>query len=156
MESQETPEATKTGQPAGNGGATSEATGGAPTGPRTATLNLPFVTAQFRAPRITMPHMLSPNVRRDELTAAAQTARSFLPPPKQALYYAGLAALAATEVIEWPIAAAIAVGVAVTGPRGEGAPMERRAASEPAVEQSAEPVAAAPAATTRTRSSARH
>jgi hypothetical protein len=37
-----------------------------------------------------------------------------------------LAALAATEVIEWPIAAAIAVGMAVTGPAGEGRHEERR------------------------------
>ncbi|HKC26449.1 MAG TPA: hypothetical protein VKB75_00420 [Jatrophihabitans sp.] len=86
---------------------------------RTATLNLPFVTAQFRAPRLQRPHVPTPHIRRQELGAAAQTARSFLPEPKQTLYYAGLAALAATELIEWPVAAAIAVGTAVAGRGGE-------------------------------------
>jgi hypothetical protein len=61
------------------------------------------------------------------MTAAANTARSFLPPRKQALYYAGLAALAATEVVEWPVAAAIAVGVAIARPEGEAGHEERRA-----------------------------
>ncbi|GAB2963311.1 hypothetical protein LWP59_13555 [Amycolatopsis acidiphila] len=78
--------------------------------PRTATVRLPFLTAQFRAPRL---HLPAPPVGKNEVTAAAQTARSFLPEPKQVLYFGGLVAMAALEVIEWPVAVAIGVGTAV-------------------------------------------
>jgi hypothetical protein len=90
-----------------------EATGteAADGGQRTATVNLPFVTAQFRAPEIHLPHVHVPG--RQEVGALAQTARSMLPSPKTVLYFGGLAALAAIEVIEWPVAAAIAVGTAI-------------------------------------------
>ena len=88
-------------------------------GPRTATVNLPFVKAQFRAPEMHLPQLRAPHIGRAELSAAAHTGRSLLPPPRQALYYAGLAVLAAVEVIDWPVAAAIGVGTAVMGRRGE-------------------------------------
>lgn len=95
---------------------------------RTATVNLPFVTAQFRAPR--MPHVRPPS--RDELNAAVRTARSFLPSTKQVVYFGGLALAAAFEVIEWPVAAAIGLGTALAG-REEGgrrAEEERRGTAE--------------------------
>ncbi|HKS49627.1 MAG TPA: hypothetical protein VJT49_31855 [Amycolatopsis sp.] len=94
-------------------------------GRRTATVNLPFVTAQFRAPRMRMPSM---PVGRGEVAAAAQTARSYLPSARDTLYYGGLATLAAFEVIEWPVAAAIGVGTALMG-RGRGEQREREAES---------------------------
>jgi hypothetical protein len=36
-----------------------------------------------------------------------------MPPPRQALYFGGLAALAAFEIIEWPVALAIGAGTAL-------------------------------------------
>jgi hypothetical protein len=77
--------------------------------PRTITVNLPFVTATFRRPEIDLPRV--PN--RQELLFAAHTVQSFLPPPRQALYFGGLAALAAFEIIEWPVALAIGAGTAL-------------------------------------------
>lgn len=101
-------------------------------GPRTAAVNLPFMKAQFRAPEMHLPQLQAPHVGRAELSAAAHTARSLLPPPRQALYYAGLAVLAAVEVIEWPVAAAIGVGTAVMS-RGGGEQRRQEAArTEPA------------------------
>ncbi|WAL68320.1 hypothetical protein ORV05_11310 [Amycolatopsis cynarae] len=81
---------------------------------RTATVNLPFVTAQFRVPEFHLP-----GITGGDMTAAAQTARSFLPPPRQMLYYGGLALMAVFDVIEWPVAAAIGIGAAIVGRGGE-------------------------------------
>lgn len=93
-----------------NGAATKQATSSpSKQGTRTATVNLPFVTAQFRAPAL---HMVPD---RREIDGAVQTVRSHLPSPRETVYYGGLALLAAFELIEWPVAAAIAVGTAVTG-----------------------------------------
>jgi hypothetical protein len=78
---------------------------------RTATLNLPFVTAQFRAPDLHVPS-------RDEIGAAARDARSMLPSRKAMLFYGGLAVTAAVGAIEWPGAAAIGVGTAVASRGG--------------------------------------
>ena len=92
-----------------------EVTGAEPAGraagPRTATVNLPFVTAQFRAPNLRMPS-------RGDLGAAARGVGSYLPSPKAALYFGGLAVTAALEIIEWPVAVAIGVGTALAS-RGE-------------------------------------
>ncbi|GAA2101860.1 hypothetical protein GCM10009780_51980 [Actinomadura alba] len=41
---------------------------------------------------------------------AVSSAQSSLPPPERMAYYAGLGALAAFGVIEWPVAAAIGAG----------------------------------------------
>lgn len=75
-------------------------------GRRSATLNLPFVTAQFRAPELRAPG-------RQDLGNVARGARSMLPSGKALLFYGGLAATAVAGVIEWPIAAAIGVGTAL-------------------------------------------
>ena len=85
-------------------------------GARTATVHLPFVTAQFRAPDLHLPEVHAPS--REDLGAVVRTARSFLPEPRTVLYFGGLAVMAALEVIEWPVAAAIGVG-AVLAPRAE-------------------------------------
>ncbi|WP_158850160.1 hypothetical protein [Saccharothrix deserti] len=79
-------------------------------------MNLPFVTAQFRAPELHMPQIHAPS--REDVGAVVQTVRSFLPEPRTVLYFGGLAVMAALEVIEWPVAAAIGVGAALA-PRGE-------------------------------------
>jgi hypothetical protein len=95
---------------------------GKQTGPRTLRVNLPFMSAEFRAPQVHLP--APPHVGKDEVVAAARTARSYLPEPKQVLYYGGLAALAAFEVIEWPVAAAIGVGAAVIGRGRQAEPVQ--------------------------------
>jgi hypothetical protein len=87
-------------------------------GARTATLTLPFVTAQFRAPDLHVPS-------RKELGDAARGAWSMLPSRSSMLFYGGLAATAVVGAIEWPVAAAIGVGsalasrsAAASGPSG--------------------------------------
>jgi hypothetical protein len=83
-------------------------------GDRSATVNLPFVTAQFRAPHLHLPG-------RADLDAAARGAQSLLPSPKSLLFFGGLAATAVAGIIEWPVAAAIGVGTALAS-RGEANP----------------------------------
>lgn len=81
---------------------------------RTTTVNLPFVTATFRMPE--MPEVKMPEVRmptRGDMDAAVQTVQPYLPSAQQAAYYGGLAAIAAIELIEWPVALAIGAGTAV-------------------------------------------
>jgi hypothetical protein len=75
-------------------------------GRRAATLNLPFVTAEFRAPDHLVP-------TRDDVAGAARGVRSWLPSGKSTLFYGGLAVTAALGAIEWPVAAAIGVGAAL-------------------------------------------
>jgi hypothetical protein len=91
---------------------------------RTATLNLPFVTAQFRAPELHAPS-------REDLGAAARGARSMLPSGKSLLFYGGLAATAVAGVIEWPVAAAIGVGTALAN-QGAASPAPSGQAGQPA------------------------
>ncbi|MFR9805492.1 hypothetical protein ACL02T_24875 [Pseudonocardia sp. RS010] len=80
-------------------------------GHRSATVNLPFVTAQFRAPDLHAP-------RREDLEAMGQGARSLLPSGRSLLFLGGLAATAVAGVIEWPVAAAIGIG-SVLASRGQ-------------------------------------
>jgi hypothetical protein len=87
-------------------------------GARTATLTLPFVTAQFRAPDLHVPS-------REEVGGAARGAWSMLPSGKSMLFYGGLAATAVVGVIEWPVAAAIGVGSALAS-RGAANPRPQR------------------------------
>lgn len=77
-------------------------------GPRSATVNLPFVTAEFRVPDLQPPS-------REELGWVVHTARSLLPSGRTLLFFGGLAASAIAGVIEWPVAAAIGVGSALAG-----------------------------------------
>ena len=96
--------AAATGSVADQAGTAQEDTGH----PRTATVNLPFVTAQFRTPDLHLP-----KPRPQEIGAVLESVRTFLPSPQQALYYGGLALMAAVELVEWPVVAAIAVGTAL-------------------------------------------
>ena len=115
---------------------------------RTTTVELPFVTAQLRLPRIQTPRALRPPIRtswmraprlpaprvpsRDVVRAATGVASSILPPPRRLAYYAGLGALAVLDVIEWPVAAAIGVGTAVAvRTRRDGPASADRAAAAP-------------------------
>ncbi|HEY8374225.1 MAG TPA: hypothetical protein VIL00_15925 [Pseudonocardiaceae bacterium] len=86
--------------------------------PRTATLQLPFVTAEFRMPRVPLPRLplpplRMPRVSSEEVAGAVNTVRSMLPSPQRAAYYAGLGVAAALEVIEWPVAVAVGAGTAL-------------------------------------------
>ncbi|GAA3050949.1 hypothetical protein GCM10010464_14080 [Pseudonocardia yunnanensis] len=109
-------------------------------GKRSATVDLPFMTAQFRVPDIHMPELHMPEIRmpeirmpevrpptREDLDSAGRKALSVLPPPKTLLFFGGLAATAVIGAIEWPVAAAIGIGSALAGrgaakpePRGDG------------------------------------
>ncbi|WP_433290364.1 hypothetical protein ACQPZQ_43880 [Pseudonocardia sp. CA-142604] len=101
-------------------------------GKRSATVNLPFMTAQFRVPDIHMPEIHMPEIRmpevrpptREDLDSAGRKALSVLPPPKTLLFFGGLAATAVVGAIEWPVAAAIGIGSALAG-RGEVQPEPR-------------------------------
>jgi hypothetical protein len=87
---------------------------------RTATVNLPFVTATFRRPDLHLPHIRVPN--RHQALSAVQAIQPYLPSPRQAAYFGGLAALAAFEVLEWPVALAIGAGTALMGRSGQRQP----------------------------------
>lgn len=76
--------------------------------PRSATLKLPFVQARFYSPEVRLSKMGSP-----QIGSAVQGVRDYLPSSRQALYYGGLALVAAVGVVEWPVAAAIGVGTAL-------------------------------------------
>jgi hypothetical protein len=95
-----------------------DTTGTTADGHRGVTLRLPLITATVRPPRL-------PRVGRRELAEAADFARSLLPPPDQALFFAGLGALVLVELIEWPVAAAVAAGT-VVAQRGAERRAERR------------------------------
>lgn len=69
-------------------------------GARTATLRLPFVTASFE---VAPPH----GVGRVRLGSMS------VPMPGRSAYYLGLGALTVVELIEWPVAIAIAAGTYV-------------------------------------------
>jgi hypothetical protein len=91
---------------------------------RTAAVNLPFVGRQVRIPRVRAPHLPTPRlaaprlpslppVGRREFGYAARGVASYLPPRRELVYYTGLGVLTAIEVLEWPVAVAVAAGTAV-------------------------------------------
>jgi hypothetical protein len=90
---------------------------GAAEGRRSATVNLPFMTAQFRAPDLHLPG-------RGRLAGAARDVGSLLPSKRSALFYGALTATAVVGVIEWPVVAAIGVGTALAS-RGAVDPLPR-------------------------------
>lgn len=100
---------------------------------RTATVNLPFVTAEFRAPEIHLPSISIPD--RNDLTGAVSAIRERLPSPAQVAYYAGLGVLGVLELVEWPVVLAIGVGTAIAQ-RGSRLP-EPPAADHPELPQPA-------------------
>jgi hypothetical protein len=118
----EEPKAQPTPATGGNGANGAEREG---EGRRTATLNLPFVTAQFRKPDLHLPDLHLPRLggRPDVgavAGAAAAKARSLS--PAELAYYAGLGLLAVVEVIEWPVALVVGAGTALarSGRNGGG------------------------------------
>ncbi|QUH02210.1 hypothetical protein HUO13_16655 [Saccharopolyspora erythraea] len=91
------------------------------------TVNLPGVTAQFHQPDHYIP-------TRDDLAGAVSTVRSYLPSGKAMVFYGGLGALAAFDVLAWPVAAAIGVGTALAqqaaAEGGSGSAGGRRSAEQ--------------------------
>jgi hypothetical protein len=63
-------------------------------------VRLSFFTAQVRIPEV-------------DMGSVVRVVRSSLPTPRRALYYGGLAALAGSSVIDWPVAAAIGFGTEI-------------------------------------------
>jgi hypothetical protein len=51
---------------------------------------------------------------------AAQAVRANLPPTERLVYYGGLGLMATVGVLEWPVAAAVGVGVWLAGRAGAG------------------------------------
>ncbi|MCE3551354.1 hypothetical protein LWC33_07800 [Pseudonocardia sp. RS11V-5] len=100
-------------------------------GHRSATVNLPFVTAQFRAPDLHAP-------RREDFEAVARGARSVLPSGKALLFFGGLAVTAVAGVIEWPVAAAIGVGSALAS-RGRADVTPRQGQEQPVRAETGDP-----------------
>jgi hypothetical protein len=105
-------------------------------GGRAATLTVPFVGMRLPAPQLSrprMPHVPVPHVprpHRADVPVLVGVARSYLPGPKQIAFYGVLGAMAAFQVIEWPVAAAIGAGLALArrggGREPEAAPARRR------------------------------
>ncbi len=83
------------------------------------TVDLPFVTAQFRVPEMRLPSG-------EDFNSAANSVRSQLPSREDSMFYGGLAAGAAFALIDWPVALAIGVGHAMlsrgTRPQESGSP----------------------------------
>ena len=67
------------------------------------TVNRPSATAQFDQPDRYLPTC-------DELAFVVNTVRGYLPSSRMTAFYGSLGALVVMEVIDWPVAAAIAVG----------------------------------------------
>jgi hypothetical protein len=82
---------------------------------KTTTVNLPFVTAQFRRPEIHLPgrrpHLHVPG--RQQVRTTATAVKGNLPSTTQVLYYGGLGALAVGGMIDWPVALAVGAGTLV-------------------------------------------
>jgi hypothetical protein len=104
----------RTGQQPGQQGDVGTPTEARAEAPRSATVDLPFVTAQFRAPDLHVP-------TRDEIGSAARGAWSMMPSRSSMLFYGGLAVTAVIGAIEWPVATAIGVGTALAS-RGAADP----------------------------------
>ena len=93
----------------------------------TTTVNLPGMTAEIHRPDHYIP-------TRDDLAGAVNTARSYLPSGKTMVFYGGLGAMAAFDLIAWPVALAIGAGTALAqqaaAGRESGSSGGRRSASQ--------------------------
>ncbi len=79
---------------------------------------------QVEMPNVPMPHVPMPHISKQELGHYVDVARTVLPPPERVAYYGALGAMAVLGAIEWPVAAAIGVGMAITqrGRQGQAKP----------------------------------
>lgn len=89
---------------------------------RTATVPVPVITPRLTVHRVHMP------MSGRGVANAGKAVTSSVPAPEGLVYYAGLGALTAFGVVEWPVALAIGVGVGIARRRGRSG--ERRPAQE--------------------------
>ncbi|MDT3442357.1 MULTISPECIES: hypothetical protein [unclassified Pseudofrankia] len=79
-----------------------------------ASFRLPFLRVNVERPRRRRAPVIEPAAMREEADRAGaegwRIGRFELPSPRKTAYYLGLGALAAFEVVEWPVAAAVAAG----------------------------------------------
>ncbi|GAA0941100.1 hypothetical protein GCM10009550_11020 [Actinocorallia libanotica] len=92
------------------------------------------ITVPVITPRLTVHRLQIPTFGLAELggglaAAAGRTVSGSLPPKERLGYYAGLGALAAVGVIEWPVAAVIGVGMAIARRTAAQDRAERRPAT---------------------------
>ena len=66
-------------------------------------ITIPVVAPEFKIHKLRIPVPRVPKVNKEEVSSAGRTAAGYLPPKDQFAYYAGLGALAAFGVIEWPV-----------------------------------------------------
>lgn len=110
-------------------------------GLRWAVLSVPVpVAVRLPALRLPVPHLSMPGpglptaIERAARSAAGvvATAGASLPAPRRLAYYGTLGVMAAVGALEWPVAAAIGVGVWVAGrPPREAEPPGREVAAGP-------------------------
>jgi len=101
-------------------------TSGAAKRKRTATVTLPFVTAEFRVPEVHLPRPNVPHLPRPDLTDAAKVVGSHLPPRQQVAHDARLGAGAVVGLIGWPAAASLAAIRKYTAKRADSGAASRR------------------------------
>lgn len=80
------------------------------------TLTLPFVTLQFRMPRLRSPDVRLPSPRvstENNVGAAVKSVRPALLPPGELAYYGGLGLMAVFGLVEWPVAGVLAFGTMI-------------------------------------------
>ena len=90
-------------------------------------LAVPVLVPWLRVVRLRLP---VPRTVASGAGSAMSTVRGHLPDQDRLAYYGGLAALAALGLVEWPVAAAVGVGVWVAGHnRGRAQPREKEPAA---------------------------
>ncbi|MFG1616302.1 hypothetical protein ACGFI3_26375 [Nonomuraea wenchangensis] len=94
---------------------------------------------QVEMPHVSMPSVPMPHISKQEFGHYVDVARTILPPPERVAYYGALGAMAVFGVIEWPVAAAIGVGMAVMQRRRQGASKTERKSETTARAQPQEP-----------------
>jgi hypothetical protein len=80
-------------------------------------MTVPLVNVRVPVLRARVPGLAG---RAAETRWAAQAVRANLPPTERLLYYGGLGLMATVGVLEWPVAAAVGVGVWLAGRTGAG------------------------------------
>src|SRR4051794_5086392 len=85
-----------------------------------ATIRLPFLTAHLEVPKPSRPHL--PELQAPDFSKPVRIGPVAVPAPPKTVYYLGLGALAVAEIVEWPIAAAIAAGTYVAQHTRDDAP----------------------------------
>ncbi|GAA2426472.1 hypothetical protein GCM10010191_43750 [Actinomadura vinacea] len=80
---------------------------------RTATVPVPVVTPHVTVHRVHLPAPPRLPVSGREVADVGKAVTAYLPPRDRMVYYAGLGALAAFGVVDWPVALAIGVGVGI-------------------------------------------